>query len=155
MDMSGEYTISASREAVWTALNDPEVLTRCIPGCEAIVASSATEFTADMQAKIGPVKAKFATEIELHDLEPPESYTIVGQGKGGAAGFAKGSAKVHLSEAGDDTVLRYELDMQVGGKLAQIGSRLVSGAARKIADQFFAAFAEQLGAAPSATAPDA
>jgi carbon monoxide dehydrogenase subunit G len=147
MDMSGEYSIAAGREAVWVALNDPDVLTACIPGCESITRRSDTEFTAAMQAKIGPVKAKFATDLELRDLNPPQSYVISGQGKGGAAGFAKGSAKVRLESAGEETVLHYEVDMQVGGKLAQIGSRLVAGAARKIADQFFANFAEKVGGA--------
>ncbi|MEM7407305.1 MAG: carbon monoxide dehydrogenase subunit G [Pseudomonadota bacterium] len=138
--MTGEFELPAPREAVWAALNDPEVLKRCIPGCEAIEQRSETELDAQMSAKIGPVKSRFATSIELADVNPPESYTLIGQGKGGAAGFAKGQAKVSLAGSAAGTVLSYEVEMQVGGKLAQIGSRLVAGAARKIADQFFTAF---------------
>jgi uncharacterized protein len=143
MEMQGEFTLPAGREAVWTALNDPEVLMRCIPGCESIERVSDTQFDAQMSAKIGPVKAKFATAIEMSELNPPASYTLSGQGKGGAAGFAKGAARVSLSEVENGTQLTYEVDMQVGGKLAQIGSRLVAGAARKLADQFFAAFSAE------------
>ena len=146
MEMNGEFTVPATRAAVWEALNDPETLSRCIPGCESITRTSDTQFDAEMRAKIGPVKAKFTTTIELSDLDPPNSYTLSGQGKGGAAGFAKGSARVQLESAADGTKVIYTADMQVGGKLAQIGSRLVSGAAKKIADQFFQAFSNELGA---------
>jgi uncharacterized protein len=145
MDMNGEFTVPAAREAVWEALNDPDVLMRCIPGCESITRASDTQFDAAMRMKIGPVKAKFTTTIELSDLNPPVSYTLSGQGKGGAAGFAKGSARVELESVAEGTCVRYTAAMQVGGKLAQIGSRLVAGAARKIADQFFNAFSQELG----------
>ncbi len=145
MDISGEFTIPAPRERVWAALNDPEMLRRCIPGCETLEQTSEVAFDAKMVAKIGPVKAKFDTEIELSNVNPPTSYTISGQGKGGPAGFGKGSADVTL-EAPDETttVLRYSAALQVGGKLAQIGSRLVGGTARKIANDFFSKFSEEL-----------
>ncbi|MDX1433907.1 MAG: carbon monoxide dehydrogenase subunit G [Gammaproteobacteria bacterium] len=143
MDISGEFQIPASREHVWQALNDPDVLKQCIPGCESIERESDTELTARMKAKIGPVKATFSSRIVLSDLNPPESYTISGKGKGGPAGFGKGSAQVRLEETGaEETTLRYTASLQVGGKLAQVGSRLVGGAARKIADDFFSRFAD-------------
>jgi carbon monoxide dehydrogenase subunit G len=145
MDISGEFTIPATRDVVWRKLNDPEVLKRCLPGCEQLEQTSDNCFDAKMQAKIGPVKAKFDTAIELSDVNPPESYTISGQGKGGPAGFGKGSARVSLEEAGGTTVLRYDAALQVGGKLAQIGSRLVGGTARKIANDFFERFVEDVG----------
>ena len=153
MDMSGEYVIPAPRQAVWNALNDPEVLKACIAGCEEIDKTSDTGFTAVVVAKVGPVKARFAGAVTLTDIDPPNGYTITGEGKGGAAGFAKGGAKVALSDAeGGGTRLAYTVDAQVGGKLAQIGSRLVQGTARKMADDFFAAFAEQVGGAPAVKA---
>ena len=142
MDISGQFEIPADRQQVWDALNDPDVLARCIPGCESIERTSETEFTAKMKAKIGPVKARFVSKILLSDLDPPKSYTITGEGKGGPAGFGKGSAHVTLTPAGDNTILEYTADMKVGGKLAQVGSRLVGGAVRKIADDFFGKFAE-------------
>lgn len=150
MEMTGEYRIPASREEVWRALNDPEVLRECIPGCEELEKVSDTEFTAKVKMKVGPVSARFTGAVTLEDLNPPQSYSIVGEGKGGAAGFAKGGAKVELEEDGDDTILRYEADAKVGGKLAQIGSRLIAGTARKLADKFFSAFAETV--APGSTA---
>jgi carbon monoxide dehydrogenase subunit G len=119
------------------ALNDPEVLKLCIPGCEELDKTSDTGFAAKVRAKVGPVSARFAGAVTLSELNPPESYTISGEGKGGAAGFAKGGAKVHLAEDGGATTLSYEVDAQVGGKLAQIGSRLISGTAKKMADDFF------------------
>lgn len=142
MDMTGEAEIAAPRERVYQALNDPEVLKRSIPGCEAIEKVSETEMTASMVAKVGPVKAKFAGKVALSDLNPPESYTISGEGKGGAAGFAKGSAKVRLEPNGPGTLMRYEVNAQVGGKLAQLGGRLIDGTAKKMADEFFAKFGE-------------
>jgi carbon monoxide dehydrogenase subunit G len=145
MDISGEFTIPATRDVVWRKLNDPEVLRRCLPGCEQLERLSDTSFDARMQAKIGPVKAKFDTAIELSDVNPPESYTISGQGKGGPAGFGKGSARVSLEDVGSATVLRYDADLHVGGKLAQIGSRLVGGTARKIANDFFQRFVADVG----------
>ncbi len=142
MEISGEFTIAAPRQRVWDALNDPEILKQCIPGCESIDRQSDTEFETRMLAKIGPVKARFVSSIVLSDLTPPHSYTISGQGKGGPAGFGKGSAQVELEEIPDGTRLSYSAKLQVGGKLAQIGSRLVGGAAKKIAKNFFSAFAE-------------
>lgn len=142
MDITGEFEIPTSRQQVWEALNDPEVLAQCIPGCESIERLSDTELVAKMKAKIGPVKARFESSIQLSNLDPPRSYTISGQGKGGPAGFGKGSANVTLSESEGNTTLHYEATLQVGGKLAQIGSRLIGGAARKIADDFFGKFAE-------------
>ena len=142
MEVAGEFQIPADRESVWKALNDPEVLRQCIPGCESIEAGENNQLTAAMRAKIGPVKAKFTSVITLSDLRPPSSYTISGEGKGGPAGFGKGQARVSLEPTDGGTLLRYEADLQVGGKLAQIGSRLVSGAARKIADDFFTTFTE-------------
>lgn len=146
MDMTGEYRIPAPRETVWAALNDPEVLKASIPGCEELNQVSPTELTAKVTAKVGPVKAKFAGDVRLEDLDPPSSYVLKGEGKGGAAGFAKGGAKVTLDEDGSDTVLRYEAHADIGGKLAQLGSRLVQGAAKKTADDFFAAFVEHVTA---------
>ena len=142
MDISGEFDIPVSRQQVWEALNDPEVLAQCIPGCESIERESDTEMLAKMQAKIGPVKARFESRIRLSNINPPQSYTISGEGKGGPAGFGKGSAEVALAETDGNTILRYTATLQVGGKLAQIGSRLVGGAARKIADDFFSKFVE-------------
>ena len=145
MDMKGEYRIEAPRQQVWDALNDPEILKRAIPGCEEIVKTSDTEMTAKVTAKVGPVKAKFQGAVTLSDIVPPESYTISGEGKGGAAGFAKGGAKVALAEDGAATILTYEVNANVGGKLAQIGSRLIDGTAKKMADDFFGNFATMVG----------
>ncbi|MCZ6860809.1 MAG: carbon monoxide dehydrogenase subunit G [Alphaproteobacteria bacterium] len=142
MQMSGEYRIEANRDAVWAALNDPEVLKQAIPGCDEIDKTSDTEFKAKVKIKLGPVSAKFAGNVTLSDLDPPNGYTISGEGKGGAAGFAKGGAKVRLEADGPATVLHYEVDAQVGGKLAQIGSRLIDATAKKMAGDFFAKFAE-------------
>ena len=139
--MSGEYRIAAPREQVWRALNDPEILRRAIPGCQSIEKVSDTELTATVIAKVGPVKATFTGRVTLSDLDPPNGYTIAGEGQGGAAGFGRGSAKVSLAEEGGETVLRYTADAQVGGKLAQIGQRLIGSAAKKMAGDFFAAFA--------------
>jgi uncharacterized protein len=144
MDMTGTYTIPASREVVWAALNDPDVLKVCIPGCEQLQKRSDTEFEAAVVAKIGPVKARFTGNVNLSDLAPPTGYRITGQGSGGVAGFAKGGATVRLVEDGPNTVMTYEAQAQVGGKLAQLGSRLIDSVARKMADEFFSAFAEQL-----------
>ena len=141
MDMSGEYRIQAPRQRVWEALNDAEMLRRCIPGAETVTKTSDTEFTAEATVKVGPVKAKFGGKVTLSDIDPPNGYTITGEGQGGAAGFGKGGAKVTLSEDGTATVLHYTAEAQVGGKLAQIGSRLIQGTAKKLADDFFAAFA--------------
>lgn len=142
MDINGEFDIPVNRQQVWEALNDLQVLAQCIPGCESIERESDTEMLAKMTAKIGPVKARFESRIRLSNINPPESYTISGEGKGGPAGFGKGSAEVALAETDGNTILRYTATLQVGGKLAQIGSRLVGGAARKIANDFFGKFVE-------------
>jgi hypothetical protein len=154
MDLSGDYRIAAARDAVWAALNDPDVLKACIPGCEELNKTSDTEFTARVVAKIGPVKAGFGGKVTLSEIDPPNGYTITGEGQGGAAGFAKGGAKVRLEsvDGGAATILHYAVDAQIGGKLAQIGSRLVEGSARKLADEFFAAFAAQAVARAGAQA---
>lgn len=148
MEMTGEFHIPAPRQQVWEALNDPEILKQCIPGCETIEKVSDTEFTAKVVAKVGPVRASFGGKVNLSDLDPPKGYTISGEGSGGVAGFAKGSAKVDLDEEGGEaTLLKYAVQAHVGGKLAQIGSRLVDAAANKVAGQFFSAFNEKVGAA--------
>jgi len=141
MKMSGEELIPARRERVWAALNDPEVLKQAIPGCEKIEKTSPTSLQATVVAKVGPVKAKFNGNVTLSKLKPPESYHIAGEGKGGAAGFAKGGADVKLTEADGGTLLSYDVDARVGGKLAQVGSRLVDSTARKMAADFFKRFA--------------
>ena len=154
MEMSGEYRISASRETVWRALNDPDVLRACIPGCQELERTSETGFAATVKAKVGPVSATFKGEVELDDIDPPAGYRIQGEGKGGVAGFAKGGADVRLAEDGDETVLTYNADAKVGGKLAQIGSRLIAGTARKLADQFFGNFAEHVAPGSGGAAPE-
>ena len=143
MEITGEYQIDASRALVWRALNDPEMLQKCIPGCESLEQVSDTEFNAKVTAAIGPVRAKFNTRLLLEDLNPPESYRLVAESKA-AAGFGSGSAVVNLKEAGGGTLLTYTADFKVGGKLAQVGSRLVVGATRKTADDFFGAFSREL-----------
>jgi hypothetical protein len=149
MDMTGQYRIRAPREQVWAALNDPATLKAALPGCESLEKLSDREFAATVVAKVGPVKAKFNGNVTLSNLNPPESYTISGEGKGGAAGFAKGGADVHLTEEGEITVLTYTAKADVGGKLAQLGSRLIDGTAKKMADEFFDNFARQVaGPAP-------
>ena len=152
MEMTGEYRIPAPRETVWAALNDPAVLQACIPGCESLERGTENEFKATVRAKVGPVSARFSGKVTLSDFDPPKSYRISGEGQGGAAGFAKGGAVVNLEEEGAGTILRYTADAQVGGKLAQIGSRLIDGAAAKIADDFFARFSERLTPSPEAAA---
>jgi len=150
MEMTGEFSIPAPREAVWQALNDPEVLKLCIPGCDEIVKRSDTEFDAKVTAKVGPVKTRFTGQVSLSDVDPPNGYKISGEGKGGAAGFARGAAEVTLESQEGGTLLRYKVTASVGGKLAQVGSRLVDGVAHKMADQFFTAFAEQVKPAVAA-----
>ncbi len=145
MDMTGEYKIAAPRERVWAALNDPDILRQAIPGCEELNKLSDTELEAAAKAKIGPVSARFKGKVTLSDLNPPESYTLAGEGTGGAAGFVKGEAKVALESQGDATVLRYTVKATIGGKLAQLGQRLVDGAAKKMADEFFDKFSDLAG----------
>jgi len=149
MDMTGEFRIPAPRRKVWEALNDPEILRQSIPGCEEIEKVSATELAAKVTAKVGPVKARFGGKVILSELDPPNGYKITGEGSGGAAGFAKGGATVHLTDDGDGTRLTYVVEAHVGGKLAQIGSRLIDAAARKMAEDFFARFSGIVGAPPA------
>lgn len=150
MEMSGEYRIPASREAVWQALNDPEILKACIPGCKSLDKTSDTEMSAVVQAKVGPVKATFTGNVTLQNLNPPTSYTIAGEGKGGVAGFAKGGADVNLAEHDGETLLTYKATAQIGGKLAQLGSRLVDSTAKKYADEFFSCLSQKVGDASAA-----
>lgn len=151
MDMTGEERILAPRDAVWRGLNDPEILKRCIPGCQSIEMKSPTELSAVVKIKIGPVSASFTGDVILSNLNPPESYTISGEGKGGIAGFAKGGADVTLVDDGAETVLRYDVKAQIGGKLAQLGSRLVDSTAKKLAQQFFTDFGVAVGGPAEAT----
>jgi len=141
MEMTGEFHIPAPRQRVWEGLNDPEVLKQCIPGCQTLEKVSDTEFNGKVVASVGPVRATFGGKVMLSDLDPPRSYMISGEGSGGVAGFAKGGAKVNLAEEGAATVLTYAVQAQVGGKLAQVGSRLIDGVARKMANDFFGHFA--------------
>jgi uncharacterized protein len=141
MTMKGEVQLSATRDKVWAMLNDPEVLKVCIPGCEMLDKSSDTEFQAIASVKVGPVKARWKGKVKLMDLDPPNGYRIVGEGEGGVAGFAKGNAKVSLSDKDGGTLLSYDVEAQIGGKLAQLGQRLINSAAKKTADDFFVKFA--------------
>lgn len=150
MDLRGEYRLPAPRAAVWEALNDPAVLKTCIPGCESLEMTSDHGMAATVVAKIGPVKAKFNGEVRLENINAPESYSIVGEGKGGIAGFAKGGADVQLAEEGGETILTYKVDAQVGGKIAQLGGRLIESTTKKLAGQFFDNFAAHLAANPKA-----
>ena len=152
MKLSDEKRIEAPRDVVWAGLNDPDILKQSIPGCDTLTQLSDTEFEAEVRAKIGPVKAKFKGSVQLPDLTPPVSYRISGEGKGGAAGFAKGGATVTLSEDGDATILKYDVDADVGGKLAQIGGRLIEGSAKKLAGEFFNNFEAALKAGEAGNA---
>ncbi|MGE0698794.1 MAG: carbon monoxide dehydrogenase subunit G [Hyphomicrobiaceae bacterium] len=156
MDMSGQYRIQAPRDVVWAALNDPEVLKRCIPGCRELEQRSPTELAAKVGLKIGPISAAFSGEVTLQNLNPPAGYTIAGQGSGGAAGFAKGSADVVLTEAegGAETDLAYTAKAEVGGKIAALGGRLIQATSKKLADEFFSAFAKELNEPPAGEAAD-
>jgi carbon monoxide dehydrogenase subunit G len=142
MTMTGEVQLAAPRETVWEKLNDPEVLKACIPGCESLEVIGDHEFQAVAVNKVGPVKARFKGKVRLTDLDPPNGYKISGEGDGGVAGFAKGGAEVKLTPKDDGTVLTYKVEAQIGGKLAQLGQRLVNGAAKKMADEFFDKFAK-------------
>ncbi|WP_047461268.1 carbon monoxide dehydrogenase subunit G [Rhizobium rhizogenes] len=150
MDMTGEERIAAPRDAVWAALNDPDILKQCIPGCQSLERISPTQLTATVKLKIGPVSASFNGEVTLSNINAPESYTISGEGKGGIAGFAKGGADVVLKEDGDETILQYAAKAQVGGKIAQLGSRLVDSSAKKLAQQFFTDFTAAINGQASA-----
>ncbi len=153
MQLNDEIRIEAPREQVYAALNDLEILRKSIPGCEEIEQVSETELIATVVTKIGPIKARFKGQVTLSDLNPPNSYTISGQGQGGSAGFAKGSAKIVLEEDGGATVMRYEVQIDVGGKLAQLGGRLIEGTAKKLADDFFTRFNKEV-AGPEDEAAD-
>lgn len=142
MEMNGSERIRASRETVWNALNDPEILKQCIPGCQSLEKTGENEMTATVKLKIGIVSATFNGEVRLTDIDAPNGYKISGEGKGGVAGFAKGGADVSLVEDGEETVLNYVCAAQVGGKIAQMGARLIDSTARKLAGQFFAKFNE-------------
>jgi len=157
MEIKGEYKIAAPREKVFAALNDVTILQACIPGCETLEKTSETEMKAKVRMRIGPVSAAFTGKVTLSDLDPPNGYRISGEGQGGAAGFAKGGAVVTLREDAGDTILNYNVDAQVGGKIAQVGARLIDGTAKKLADEFFSKFAVMVGGPPpaEATAPDA
>jgi carbon monoxide dehydrogenase subunit G len=155
MDMSGERRIPAPRETVWAALNDPAVLKASIPGCETMEKLSDTELKATASVKIGPIAAKFAGRVNLLDLDPPNYYRIEGEGQGGVAGFAKGGASVRLTEDGSDTILSYDVKANVGGKIAQLGARLIDATAKQMADAFFDRFAAQVTAAKAEAAPEA
>ncbi len=156
MELTGEHTIQADRQKVWESLNDPEILKQCIPGCEEIEQSDENEFSAKVKAKVGPVNSRFSGKVTLSNLNPPESYTISGEGSGGAAGFAKGGADVHLEEIdASQTKLSYKVDAQVGGKLAQLGQRLIQSTANKYAKQFFDKFEQIVGEGAAADAADA
>jgi carbon monoxide dehydrogenase subunit G len=144
MDFTGRYVIAAPPQRVWDGINDPDVLKACIPGCEQLEKTSPTEFIATAKIKVGPVSATFKGKVTLSDMEPPRRCVLTGEGQGGVAGFAKGNAEVILTPEHDSTVLTYSAKASVGGKLAQIGQRLIDGAARQIADDFFKRFSLQI-----------
>jgi carbon monoxide dehydrogenase subunit G len=151
MEMTGEQKIPVSQEKTWQALNDLEVLKACIPGCESIEPSGENEYDVVLTAKVGPVSARFKGKLKLADMNPPDSYNLAFEGQGGVAGFARGSAQVNLTPAGgNNTRLGYAVKANVGGKLAQIGSRLIDGAAKKLAEQFFSAFNKRVTASGEA-----
>jgi uncharacterized protein len=149
MDMSGERLIQASRATVWEALNNPEILKACIPGCETIEKLSETEMKAMASVRLGPIAARFAGKVRLSDLDPPNGYTISGEGQGGVAGFAKGGARVALRDEAGATKLSYEVNAQVGGKMAQLGARLIDSTAKQYAETFFTKFSALVAPPPS------
>lgn len=155
MDMTGEQHIAASRQKVWAALNDPAVLRQCIPGCQSLEKLSDTEMTAKVVLQVGPVKATFAGKVALSDIDPPNGYRITGEGSGGVAGYAKGGAVVRLSDDGAGTLLRYEAKADVGGKLAQLGGRLIDATSKKLTGEFFDRFGAIVGGAQTGGAPPA
>ena len=152
MTMSGEATLPAPRPKVWALLNDPAVLKACIPGCESLERTGDNGFAAVAKIRIGPVAATFKGKVELSDIVPNVGYTITGEGEGGVAGFAKGGAKVSLADVEGGTRLHYDVEANVGGKIAQLGSRLIDGVAKNMADKFFASFAEAAGGGAAAPA---
>lgn len=143
MEMTGEQLIPLPQETTWRALNDTEILKDCIPGCESIDKQSDNEYLLTMTAKVGPVSAKFKGKMTLSEVDPPHAYTLLFEGQGGVAGFAKGQASVRLVPEGDGTKLGYAVKAMVGGKLAQVGARLIDGVAKKLSEQFFSAFNER------------
>jgi carbon monoxide dehydrogenase subunit G len=143
MEMTGEQLIPLSQETTWRALNDTEILKTCIPGCESIDKQSDNEYLLTMTARVGPVSAKFKGKMTLSEIDPPHAYTLLFEGQGGVAGFAKGQASVRLMPEGDGTKLGYAVKAMVGGKLAQVGARLIDGVAKKLSEQFFSAFNER------------
>ncbi len=149
--MTGEQLIPASQQDVWEALNDPDVLKACVPGCESITLVNPNEYQVLMTARVGPVSAKFRGRLSLSDIKPPHSYSLAFEGQGGAAGFAKGGAQVKLVPQGEETRLIYDVKANVGGKLAQIGSRLVDAAAKKVADEFFKNFNDRMSSSEDET----
>jgi carbon monoxide dehydrogenase subunit G len=149
--MTGEQLVPASQQDTWNALNDPDVLKACVPGCESIARVNDNEYQVQMTARVGPVSAKFRGRLSIFDIKAPNSYSLAFEGQGGAAGFAKGAAQVKLSPEGSQTKLLYEVKANVGGKLAQIGSRLVDAAAKKVADEFFQNFNDRMSAPAEAT----
>jgi uncharacterized protein len=153
MDMQDSRQIGAPRAVVWAALNDPDVLKACIPGCDSIEKIGENELQARVTLKIGPVKASFSGKVTLSNIDPPNGYTISGEGQGGAAGHARGGADVRLEEQGEETVLHYTVRAEVGGKIAQLGSRLIDATAKKLAGEFFERFADVV--APEAEDDDA
>lgn len=153
MEFSGRYVIPAAPETVWAALNDPEVLKACISGCERMEKTDPNHFEAVVTLKIGPVKATFNGKVALEEMEPPRRCVLRGEGQGGVAGFAKGEAEIVLTPEGEGTVLTYKAKASIGGKLAQIGQRLIDGAAKQIADDFFARFANLVGTTPGSILP--
>lgn len=155
MQLSGTRLISAPREVVWAALNDADVLKACIPGCTELTKTSDTSFEAIVKQKVGPVSATFKGVVELSEINAPESYRIAGEGKGGAAGFAKGGANVALKEVEGGAELSYDVDAKIGGKIAQLGARLIDGFAKKMADQFFATFQKVVEGEPDEAPPAA
>jgi len=149
--MTGEQLIPASQQDTWAALNDPDVLKACVPGCESITRVNDNEYQVQMTARVGPVSAKFRGRLSLFDIKPPQSYSLAFEGQGGAAGFAKGAAQVKLSPEGAKTRLAYDVKANVGGKLAQIGSRLIDAAAKKVADEFFQNFTKKMTSSEDTT----
>lgn len=144
MTLDGEIVLAATRETVWEKLNDPDVLRQCIPGCEELEQTEDGGFRATVKIKVGPISARFKGRVELCDLNPPNGYRIVGEGEGGIAGFAKGGATVSLSEVEGGCLLRYDVESQIGGKIAQMGQRMILSTSRKLADEFFNRFAGQI-----------
>lgn len=153
MEMSGERRIAASRETVWAALNDVDMLRRCIPGCESLEKLSPTDMAAKVKLQVGPVRASYSGKVKLSDLDPPNGYRISGEGSGGVAGYAKGEAVVRLADHGDGSLMTYDVKAEIGGKLAQLGGRLIDSTAKKLADEFFEKFTAIVGGSGAGAGP--